>query len=320
MNAEWFVLNPGQSREFTLRLAPKPAGAISVRVVSPKTVTDVSISHLDRPDFAYGGPSVQPPRLNRETLEFARSGMLPGKFRVWATAGEPGALFTAAADFEVRSGEVTSVHLSLTPKPVLRGKVRTDDGSPLPLKKGEYHQIYLRYPDGGDIRFGALDNGTFQTPVRNLASYRLLFDTPAGWHMISAKHGDRDALTDGIRVGPDDRLEPLEIVLTQAVGTIEVSLPAADGATDGHVLLLRRIGSRVENALHLIGGISRIPKPGTLKWTHIPPGVYWLLASSTHEVPFLEMDFLQKHKAFLREVQVSAGSISRIELRLLRLP
>ena len=316
---EWIELHPGQSRDFTFRLKPVPGGAIAATVTNPQANTRISVFHVDRPDFHSVGPYVQDLWFNPKTSRFELMGMAPGKYRIRAESGAPGALLAAAVDVEVLRGEVTNVQLSLTPSPVLRGKLRTDDGSPLP--KGEYRRLSLNDPEGGysDLQVNIPDDGYFQIAVRNLASYRLAFDVLRPWHVASATWQGIDVLAEDLQVGAVDRSEPLDVVLSRSVGAIEGSVAPQDGASHGSVLLLRRVGSRVENAAYLAPDTTQIGIPGSFKWTSIPPGTYWVLVVSKVEAPFLEMEFLTQHQEFIQEVNVGEGSTSRVQLKLLDL-
>jgi hypothetical protein len=323
--AEWMVLHPGESRDITFRLTPVPAGTISGEVANPGPTTRVSVSHTDRADFSDRGFSVRDPWFNQKTSKFELISMLPGKYRIRAESGTPSALLTAAIDVEVRSGEVTNVQLFLTPEPVLRGRLRTDDGSP--LERGALRVLRLT-DSGGYSGLGTVipDDGSFQTSVRKLESYRLDFDIRGAWHVASATWNGIDALAEDIHVGAVDRLEPLDVVLSRSVGTVEGSVwPIGGsvwpegGASLGWVLLLRRVGSRVRNVQQFVLGRTYTPIPVSFTWNNIPPGIYWVLAMSETEVPFLEMEFLTQYKEFIQEIEVREGSTSRVELKLLEL-
>jgi hypothetical protein len=261
------------------------------------------------------------PFLDRETARFELAGVPPGRYRVGASSTKSGAPLNAVAEVEVRSGESTYVQLALTPDPVLHGRVRTDDGSPLqPLIPGETRYISLN----GDLQVQIPDNGLFQATLSKLASYRLHVELPRTWHVASATQGPRDVLAQGIQVASEGGdLEPLDVVISRSTGTIEVSVAPKEGVHECGVLLLHRIGDRVENVAYLAPPISVIGVPSTYAWPHIPPGTYWMFALPGRElpgrVPFLEMDFLNQHKELIQEVQVRAGSTSRTQLTVLDL-
>jgi hypothetical protein len=316
---EWIELHPGQSRDFTFRLKPVPGGAIAATVTSPQSDTRISVFHVDRPDFRSAGPYVRDALFNPKTSRFELMGIVPGKYRIRAQSGVPDALLAAAVDVEVLPGKVTNVQLSLTPSPILRGRLRTDDGSP--LRKGEYRRLSLLDPEGGysDLPVNIPDDGFFKIAVRNLASYRLAFDVRRPWHVASATWRGIDALAEDIHVGAVDRPELLDVVLSRSAGTIEGSVAPREGASHAVVLLLRRVGSRVENAAYLAQGTMQIGIPGSFKWNGIPPGTYWILVVSKVEAPFLEMEFLKQHQEFIQEVKVGNGSTSRVQVRLLDL-
>jgi hypothetical protein len=315
--AEWIELHPGQSRDITFPLRPVPAGTISGRVAGAHRITQLSVFHTDRRDFMNMG-SVGDPWVKPKTSTFELAGMVPGKYRVSAESRSDATRLTCAADVDVRSGEVTSVALSLTPEAVLRGRVHADDSTTL---KRENRRLTLHGRDGGDSVDAPIpEDGRFRVPVQKLESYRLSFDILPPWHVASATSGGHDVLAEGIHVGSDDQLEPVDVVLSRSVGTIEVSLTAQEGASEGSILLLHPVGSRVENAGHLMDGTAYIHSlPANFKWSHVPPGIYWVLAVSNIRVPYLEMKFLNQHREFIREVVVVAGGTSRAQLKLLDL-
>ena len=315
--AEWIELHPGQSRDVTLRLTSIPGGVISGRVSGAQTILNLSLSHPDRPDFSYGGLPFLDRSIKLRDSKFELFGIPPGRYRLRATGGGPDAPLTAAEDLEVRSGKITNVQLSLTPQSLLRGRLRTDDDSP--LKRGEYRRVYLKDLVEGysDLSIDVRDDGSFQCNVRKLASYRLVIDYPQ-WHIASATWMGRDTAED-LNVGTGELSEPLDIVISRSVGTVEVMVPSQKGAKEGRIQLLRRVGSRVENATYLADSSIRIDLPANFKWTHIPPGIYWVFVMSELKGPYMEMEFLKQHSNFIAEVEVRKGDTSRVELKLLDL-
>lgn len=232
-----------------------------------------------------------------------------------ASTGTPSARLNAAAEIEIRPGEITNVGLTLTPDLIFRGRLRTDDGSP--LQKGGYPRLVLQaLGRNGFVEIQIPDDGVFQAAVAKLGSYRLDFDVPQGWYVASATIGGRDALADDIQLPADGSLEPLDAVLSRASGSAEFSLPADAGPGGYMAHLVRRVGSRVETP-YFSPGRLRIVSGTTVTWTNIPPGSYWAFAAPDVNFPYMDVDFLGQYREFIQEVEVRPDSISRVELKIL---
>jgi hypothetical protein len=322
--AEWIELHPGQSRDFTLRLAPVPGGAVSVTGPLPTGnlgISSVSILRVRDPDFSTRSPwsEAETVYFDPTTSTFRLAGLPPGKYRVNGSIESPGARLTGVDEVEVRSEEVTHVALLLTPDPVLRGRVRTDDGSP--LEKGACSRLSV----GVDVSIPVdlPDDGLFQVSLGKLGLYRLTFDISWPWHVASAKQGDRDALTEGIYVGADGGpLKPLDVVISRSVGTIGISLPHNQEGALETILLLRRVGARLKDDTYLMPA-TLVDGPPGFQWHRIPPGHYLVFAVmtewTTFRAPYMEQDFLAQHKEFIKEVEVREGGTVQVQLPLLDL-
>ncbi|HMD71746.1 MAG TPA: carboxypeptidase-like regulatory domain-containing protein, partial [Bryobacteraceae bacterium] len=322
--AEWVELHPGQSRDFTLRLTPVPGGAVSVTGPPPTgdlRISSVSIWRVGDPEFSSSAPLHTMVRFDSETSAFRLAGLAPGRYRIYTESLATGAPLTGVGEVEVRSEQVTNVALLLTSDPVLRGRVRTDDGSP--LEKGVYRGLSL----GVDrlIPVSIPDDGLFQVTLGKLGLYRLTFDLPSPWHVVSAKQRDRDALVEGVEVGAaGDPLEPLDVVISRAVGTLGISVAHKEGV-QARILLLHRVGTRLEDLSYILPStMAQVDEPAGFEWRRIPPGAYLVLAmpvkwTPPYSVPYLDKDFLNQHGEFIQEVQVRESSTTRVQLRALDL-
>jgi len=325
--AEWVELHPGQSRDFTLRLTPVPGGTVSVTGPLPTgdlRVSNVWICLCRDPEFSTSAPWLEAVYFDRATSTFRLAGLAPGKYRISGSIESPGERLTAADEAEVRSGEVTNVALLLTPDPILRGRVRTDDGSPVPpAKPGESRHMSI----GSDhyIQVPISDDGLFQVSLDKLALYRWHFELPRPWHVASARQGDHDALFEDIHVGAEGGpLEPLDVVISQSAGTLGISVTHKEGVFD-RIVLLHRIGARLEDDSYLLDAGTHVDGPAGSYWYRISPGDYLVFAmprkqTPPYSVPYLEKDFLDRHKELIREVKLREGDTTRVELTVLDLP
>lgn len=315
--AESIELGAGESRDMTLRASGQIGFTVSGRVTNPEPGMRWSIIEPFRnfpPSRPVSGPKIE----NAETGEFEFHGVLPGKYYVESYSRDH--VRRAAKIVEVATNNVSGIQMTLGPLPQLTGKFRMDDGSPWTAGPATF---YLNWPGGSTI--GAIPvsaDGVFRADVPLPGVFRHDIRLPEGpgippLYIAAMTQGTRNVLANGIEIGEVES-EPLDVVVSSKVGSIEGTLKSEPGAKfpPSVVMLYRRSGPN--GNFEMAGTDFGAP---TFKFSRVRPGEYSLYAwpQPIADLEYQNPDFVDRYKSFGRDVEVREGLASHVELELVRL-
>ena len=309
LSAQWINIGPGEERNLAFHLAPVPGIRVSGSIENPPDSVAISTKRTDPPGFPqFSAPSVD---WDSKTSKFEIPAVLPGDYLITANSYVPNGLGAhAMRALHVGTEDIGDIRLVLRDGPYISGTVRMGDtpaSSQNPVGVGFSDNLLSIYANA---------SGPFKQQAMEPGDYSLAVFPAGGWVVQSITQGGVDVRDRKISIGADTEPAPIEIVLTQSGGTIEVSFPSVLAKTNSPVklTLLRQSPSGSD---WLVNGQPMVTNTGgTLSLANIPPGDYVLFAWPTStEVEYLNSEVIQKYRSFGQAVSVREGETTRVTVK-----
>lgn len=311
--AQWVNLGPGEERKLAFRLTPVQGIRVSGSVANAGKWTSLSIQPMDR----HGFPRLmtQPAKWDEKTSSFEILALSPGDYLITANSNAGDGKSDRAMRF-IHAGteDVSDIRLTLREGPHLSGTVRMGD-APVPPENPAQSRVNGGF---GDNLMSIYPNasGPFQWVIQEPGEYSVAVYPPPGWSLQSITQGGVDIRDREIVIGSDADPEPIEIVLGQGGGTIEVSSQndSAKAGAPVKVILVRHLSDGNE---WLEQGHPMFANgEGPLSLRNIPSGEYSLLACApTLEIEYLNPEVLEKYRSFVQTVNVREGETTRVTVK-----
>jgi hypothetical protein len=267
------------------------------------------------------GWSSRPGNRTRPDGSFEIDGLAPGTYDLEVHPAnslfpDDDAAEIARGTVSVAGDDVENVLLIGGPMAKARGKVTTDDGSPLPT--GFVHVSAQPPPGAGRSSFSsARTNADHTFELKGLMGPRYIranvdpAATPgAQWTLRSVLHDGVDITDKPIDFQPGQAMEDLEVVLTQKVtelsGTITVDAGAA--LDDTWVVLFPADETLWREAFRFVRG-TRPDKEGTYRFRMLAPYDDYLLVSAVGIEPnqWLDPEFLRSVRDRALRLSIALG-------------
>ncbi len=159
-------------------------------------------------------------------------------------------------------------------------------------------------------------SGPFKQQAMEPGDYSLAVFPAGGWVVQSITQGGVDVRDRKISIGADTEPAPIEIVLTQSGGTIEVSFPSVLAKANSSVKLTLLRQSPSGSDWLVIGQPIVTNTRGTLNLANIPPGDYVLFAWPTStEVEYLNPEVIQKYRSSGQPFAAREGETTRVTVK-----
>ena len=258
--------------------------------------------------------------------EFKVTGLLPGRHRLYARAGEGEKLRMASTVLEVADRDIEGLTLVLGAGAEVTGRIVTDrQDSDL-----DWRRIWLEMDPVGDpsrIFFGGRSSRIeedFTFKITNLpeASYRLVVRLPPGNHYVESIRLQTEELIDRpIEVRSADQLDEVEIHVSSEGAQISgvVEKEEAREAAEGATVLIFAADSEFRGPSSRFTKTAQTDQRGRFSLKGLAPGEYLLCAVADHE-PGLEsdLDYLSSLERDSERIDLSSGQAT--EESLLALP
>jgi hypothetical protein len=306
-SAQWVNVAPGEERQLAFRMTPVHGIRVSGSVANADKWTSVLVRRTDPPGFPR---MVAPPvKWDQKTTSFEILAVGPADYLITAySSGGNGQSRRAMRTIQVGSEDINNIRLTLRGSSYLSGTVRMGD-TPAPADS------HLNVGIDGDRRLSlyTASGGSFQWEITEPGEYSLSVFPQQGWYVQAITQGETDIADRKFTIDADSDPEPIEIVLAQGGGTVEVSLErgVARAVPQARLTLLRHLSTGDEWTPQgqpiYAGGASPFSLP------NIPPGEYFLFAwSSPGEVEYLNPDVIDKYHSFGQPVTVRDGETTRV--------
>lgn len=258
--------------------------------------------------------------------EFKVTGLLPGRHRLHARAGEAEKLRMASTVVEVADQDIEGLTLVLGAGAEVTGRIVTDrQDSDL-----DWRRIWLEMDPIGEssrISFGgenARVEEDFTFKIKNLpeASYRLVVRLPPGNHYVESIRLRTEELIDRpIEVRSADRLDEVEIHVSsegaQVSGVVEKE--EAREVAEGATVLVFAADSDFRGPNSRFTKTTQTDQRGRFALKGLVPGEYLLCAVADHESGLeSDLDYLTSLERDSERIDLSSGQI--MEESLVALP
>jgi hypothetical protein len=239
-----------------------------------------------------------------------------GEYTLVARSGE----LLGTASVSVGDGDLDNVTVGLNPSVPVPTRVSLADRTPgeidADLENVTFNLIpYPPIPGGDPDFYGPFSNGFLAFGVLLRQDYRISLRTvrsessPARLRDVyikSIRMGNRDVLSDGLRVDDPDKLPPLEIVLGMRSGTLTGTVVSEKQKQEANatVVLVPDAGRRWADAFRT----AHADISGRFVMDRIPPGDY--LAFSWEEVDdgaWLDPEFMKRYEERGRRIHINEG-------------
>ena len=258
--------------------------------------------------------------------EFKVTGLLPGRHRLHARAGEDQMPRMASTAVEVADRDIEGLTLVLGAGAEVTGRIVTDrqdsdlDWRRIRLEmdpKGESSRIFF----GGES--GRVEED-FTFKIKNLpeASYRLVVRLPPGNHYVESIRLQNEELIDRpIEVGSADRLDEVEIYVSsegaQVSGVVEKE--EAREVAQGATVLVFAADSDFRGPHSRFTRTTQTDQRGRFSLKGLAPGEYLLCAVADHESGLeSDLDYLDSLERDSERIDLASGQT--IEESLVALP
>ena len=258
--------------------------------------------------------------------EFKVTGLLPGRHRLYARAGEGEKLRMASTVLEVADRDIEGLTLVLGAGAEVTGRIVTDrQDSDL-----DWRRIWLEMDPVGDpgrIFFGGRSSRIeedFTFKITNLpeASYRLVVRLPPGNHYVESIRFQTEELIDRpIEVRSADRLDEVEIHVSSEGAQISgvVEKEEARDAAEGATVLIFAADSEFRGPSSRFTKTAQTDQRGRFSLKGLAPGEYLLCAVADHESGLeSDLDYLSSLERDSERIDLSSGQAT--EESLLALP
>ena len=260
--------------------------------------------------------------------EFKVTGLLPGRHRLHARAGEDEKPRMASTVVEIADQDIEGLTLVLGAGAEVTGRIVTDrQGSDL-----DWRRIWLEMDPIGEssrIFFGG-DSGRveedFTFKIKNLpeASYRLVVRLPPGNHYVESIRLQNEELIDRpIEVRSADRLDEVEIYVSsegaQVSGVVEKE--EAREVAEGATVLVFAADSEFRGPNSRFTRTTQSDQSGRFSLKGLVPGEYLLCAVAGHESGReSDLDYLSSLERDSERIELSSGQTAEQSLVALPAP
>jgi hypothetical protein len=305
--AQWVSLGPGEERKLAFHMTPAPGTRVSGSVDYAGKEISLSLRRTDPPGFPqlFG----QPVKWDEKTSSFEILAVSPGDYLITANSyGAGGQNGRAMRPIHVGAEDIRDIRLRLSDGPYLSGTVRMGD-TPAPAQ----NRVAVGFDGDGRLSIYAFASGAFKQPITEPGNYSVDVFPPPGWSLQAMTQGGEDIRDRKLAIGVDAEPAPIEIVLGQGGGTVEVSVQAAMAkvATSFRMILLRRLSAQNEWAPQ--GQPMVANREGVLSMRNIPAGEYVLFAwPAAIELEYLNPEVMEKYRSFGENVVVSERASTRV--------
>lgn len=306
-----FELHPvaGPSYAVMVTLEPPQQGYLIIRVHQANG-TAFPIGHLP-------GPASDVYKL-----------MLPsGSYTLTATNNSPQGMETAEAKVTVADRDVSGIQLQFSPVPVLPLEVNVDRGvtsdntsdtaPPNPRVLGlMLFRTQSSASDGPYPVYPANQkDGTlaFQVPP---GSYRLATrNSGGGWYVESATYGDRDLLRQDLVIAQGAGGLPIELTVSNQMGTLSGSACSGRTLTECHVYLFSASPSATPMTQVSVSFTKNYTGARGFYSVNLAPGYYRVIAfDHWHSFSSSAPDVLAPYASHVRTVEIHAGEKATLDL------
>ena len=252
--------------------------------------------------------------------EFEFTGVMPGTYRLQVETGgvNESDRMSARRTLEVGVTDVEGIEMTPGRPGTLSGRIIAPEGSK--LTPGLI--VMLESRDVGETQGGGAAqvdvDGGFTMPRVAPGEYDVLLGVTAGagddTYIHAIRHGDTDALADGLHVG-DGPLAPLEIVLKANGGGAECSVNNDKGepVPNASIMVVPDPPKQRQAALF---GECRTQADGTCKITGITPGEYHVYAfPSGTEIDRRDPDSLKPFEKYGEAMKFAEGERKPVNLK-----
>ena len=327
-SAQWVTLGPGEERKLTFRMNPVPGIRVSGTVDNAGQGTSVWLKRTDPPGFPFlSGPPVT---WDQKTSSFEIPAVSSGDYLITANVFANGQNRRAMRTFHAGNDDIHDIRLRPRDGPYLSGTVRMGD-TPAPAQNRIGGVFSLAPPglalppptpvnavsDGdGHLSINVFASGSFKQPISEPGNYSVDVLPLPGWSLQAITQGGVDIRDRKIAIGADADPDPIEIVLGQGGGTIEVSVqnPWGQATTPVRLILLRRLST--ENEWAQQGQPMGANRNGTVSWRNVPSGEYALFAwPAATEIEYLNPEVIEKYQSFGQAVSVRESETTRVTVK-----
>ena len=331
--AQRVALKAGQvSPNVSFAVLPAKTVQVAGRVLSSHGLAlpggSVAMSPKDQPGSLFD-PWTHETRLAPDgTFRFV--GVMPGTYsvRVWPMAPARGAREEhARMDVIVSGADVEGLLILTQPVGIARGRIVTDDGSPLPIRPAEMRLSTMpadsdvdRYPTPIKIE----EDWTFEIPRivdRALVRYNEVVGGP-GFSLRRVQHDGIDLIDRGIAAPPGGVVEGVEIVFTQKVTEVSgrVTGDRDRPVTEATVVIVPTNREHwTPQSRYLRAG--RADTSGTYR-IRVPPDEEYLVVAvrELEDGQLTDPEFLDRVTAAAARFTIAEGEKKVVDVRLSALP
>ncbi len=310
-SAQWISLASGEQRKVRFRMEPVHGIRVSGSVANAESGFGVSLQRTDPPGFprlmAFASD------LDQKASTFNFPAVPPGDYLILGSFnGANGQNAHATRAIHAGLEDVRDIPLALRDGPYLTGDVRMGNapGSP------ENMPVAVSVMGEDLIWISPNASGRFRQAVAMPGLYSLSVFPPPGWHVQSITQAGMDVRDRKIAIIADIDPEPIDIVLAQGGGTIEITFsgPVAEANAGVKVTLLRR--SSIGNEWAAEGRPLVEGAVPNAKMSGVAPGEYLLFAwPLQREMEYLNPEVIEKYKSFGVAVSVRDGETARVTLK-----
>jgi hypothetical protein len=248
---------------------------------------------------------------NNKTSSFDILALTPGDYLITTGTNDgDGQTRRAMRAIQVGSEDIGNIRLTPRDGPYLTGTVRMGDA---PVRAEGHLNIGCNSDKRMTVYAYSGSGGSFRCVVAEPGAYSVRVLPPTGWYVQAITQGAADIADREIAIDADSDPEPIEIVLAQGGGSVEVSPPSAPGKPDTAVklTLLRKPASGAEwdeEGRPAYGNGS-----GATTLRGIRPGEYLLFAwPAVSEVEYLNPEVIDKYHSYGQTVTVRDGETTRV--------
>jgi hypothetical protein len=249
---------------------------------------------------------------------FDIKGVPPGSYTAMAMLYSDGKQYMARQPVEVGNSNVDNVSLTLAPGIEVKGQIRAESQTPVPL---ESIHVMLRArnpgPFGGRSNEGQVtaDGGFVLSDVPPDTYNLMIRGAPDTVYVKSIRMGDQDGLESGLDLTRGG-VAGIDVVLAGNAGQIDgTALTARDEPASGSmVVLVPDERHRQQTSLFKFGTTDR---SGHFTMTGIAPGEYKLFAWEDGEVAYDDPDFLKPFENRGESVSIREGSRETKKLKVI---
>jgi uncharacterized surface anchored protein len=280
----------------------------------PLTTATINLVSHNGPLISQAVPVLQ----TVNTAGFEISGVVPGSYTLYATAGNAGGqLGSGVSLVDVSSTNIDNVIIPVSPPTLISGKVVIEGALPAPAPNAG-----ARLPIS--IRFEPLNPGI---PINNIGigpdgkltavaplpgDYRVFVTGGSGLVPKSILLDGKDVQTEGIHIGGATS-GSMEIVLTSKGGRIEGNVMAErQHVPNATVVLMPTFALRQQSNLYQT---VQTNSEGHYSIDNIPPGVYKLFAwDDVPDRAWFDAEFMRDFESQGREITIHESAMETLDV------